>query len=50
MGHAVPESSVPFLLVFWGQLNPGLHVDGETFGCGMVFNVFLNDGELAGVV
>ncbi len=44
------ESSVPFLLVFWGQLNPGLHVDGEAFGCSVVFDVFLKDGELAGVM
>jgi hypothetical protein len=36
--------------VFWGQLNPGLHVDGETFGYGVVSDVFLKDGELAGVV
>ncbi len=39
MGHTVPESHCS-----WGQLNPGLHVDGGTFGCGVVFDVFLKVG------
>ncbi len=47
MGHAVVESGVPLFLVFWGQLNPGLHVDGDTFGCGVIVDAFLKDSELA---
>ena len=48
--HAVPETVVPCLLVLWRQLDPGLHVDGESFRCGVVVDVFAEDGGLAGVV
>ena len=41
MGHAVPKASVPLLLVFCGQLDPGLHVYGEAFWCGVVGDVFI---------
>lgn len=50
VGHAIPESSVPSLFVLWGQLDPGLHVDGEALGCGVVGEVFAKDCDLAGVL
>ena len=33
-----------------GQLDPGLHGDGEAGWCGVIGDVFLKDVELAGVV
>ena len=34
-GHAVPETSVPSSLMLLGQLDPGLHGDGEAGWCGV---------------
>jgi hypothetical protein len=50
MGHAVPEAIVPRLLVRLRQLDPGLHVDGETFGCCVILEMLVEDGDLSGVV
>ena len=49
-GHAVPETSVPSSLMLLGQLDPGLHGDGEAGWCRVIGDVFLKDVELAGVV
>ena len=33
-----------------GQLDPGLHGDGEAGGCGVVGDVFMEESDLAGVL
>ena len=50
MRHAVPETVVPCLPVFWRQFDLGLHVNGESFGRFVVADVFFENGNLAGVV
>ena len=39
-GRAVPETSIPSSLVLLGQLDPGLHGDGEAGWCSVIGDVF----------
>ena len=48
--HAVPKASVPSLFVLLGQLDPGLQSDGESGWCGMIGDVFVEYGELTGML